>query len=217
MTRENFKDYSLEVILTVLKISSSQLDKMREIGDLSGEEIIQEKVIIPYERIYGALSVMDMEKITEEEFKSFEEIVEEIREKNGLSLEAVFNSQKKRKENFEKSGAQVVERFYKYNLNRMLDKREKIVEVYNKLASEEEKLENLLKDTIQEVEQFDIIYKLQPIREKLREIEKKYITVESDVKMLKDKLNSKWPSEIYGVISEDELLETYKDTFKMEE
>lgn len=215
--KENFKEYSLEIILTVLKISSNKLDKLKEMGDLSGVEILEEKVITPYEKIYGALLEMNMEKMDSNEFKAFEQMIEEIREKNGLTVHGVLKSQKQREENKGKSGAQVVEKFYKYNLNRLLDKKDKIVEKYNELAVEEEKLENLLKDTIQEVDQFDIIYKLQPVREKLREIEKKYITVESDIKMLKEKLESKWPSEIYGVISQDELLETYKDTFKMED
>ncbi|MGL4211349.1 MAG: hypothetical protein ACRCRT_07345, partial [Cetobacterium somerae] len=87
----------------------------------------------------------------------------------------------------------------------------------NELALEEQNLENLLKDTIQEEEQFDIIYKLQPVREKLRDTEDKYLVVEKDINQLKKKLESKWPYEIYGVVSEEELLETYKEAFKMED
>lgn len=51
MERENFIAYAQEVILTVLKMTSTQLDKLREMGDLSGVEILEEKVIVPYERI----------------------------------------------------------------------------------------------------------------------------------------------------------------------
>lgn len=217
MKKEEFISYAQEVILTVLKITSTQLDKLREMGDISGEEILNEKVLLPYEKIYGALLEMKVDKMNEEEFNSFKDMVEEIREKNRLPIEKIQETLKKREELKGKSGAVVVKRFFKYNLNRLLDKKDKILNRYNKLAIEEQNLENLLKDTIQEEEQFDIIYKLQPVREKLRDTEDKYLVVEKDINQLKKKLESKWPYEIYGVISEEELLETYKEAFKMED
>nr|WP_307775591.1 hypothetical protein [uncultured Cetobacterium sp.] len=217
MERKEFKKYAIEVVLTVLKMSSVQMDKLKDTGDLSGTEILQEKVITPYERIYGALLEMNVEKMDDEEFKSFQDMVEEIRTKNNVSKEQVETAMIKRVENKGRSGAKVVEKFYKYNLNRLLDNKEKVVEVFDKYSIEEQKLENLLKDTVQEQEQFDIIYELQPVREKIREIEQKYISLEKEINEVKTKLESKWPYEIYGVVSEEELLETYKETFKMEE
>lgn len=217
MRKDEFISYAQEVVLTVLKITSIQLDKLREMGDISGEEILTEKVLLPYEKIYGALLEMKMDKMNEEEFNSFKEMIEEIRKKNNLSFEKIQEYLKKRGELEGKSGATVVKKFFKYNLDRLLDKKEKVFTRYNQLATEEQNLENLLKDTIQEEEQFDIIYKLQPVREKLRDIEDKYLVVEKDINQLKKKLESKWPYEIYGVISEGELLETYKEAFKMED
>ena len=217
MKRDEFILYAQEVILTVLKTTSLQLDKLKEIGDLSGVEILEEKVLVPYERIYGALLEMKIDKMDSKEFEAFENMVEEIREKNNLSIDMIEENLEKREKLEGKSGAIVVKRFFKYNLNRLLDRKDKIVEKYNKLAMEEQKLENLLKDTIQEEEQFDIIYKLQPVREKLRDTEDKYLVVEKDINQLKKKLESKWPYEIYGVVSEEELLETYKEAFKMED
>ncbi len=217
MERKEFKKYAIEVVLTVLKMSSVQMDKLKDTGDLSGTEILQEKVITPYERIYGALLEMNVEKMDDEEFKSFQDMVEEIRTKNNVSKEQVETAMIKRVENKDRSGAKVVEKFYKYNLNRLLDNKEKVVEAFDKYSIEEQKLENLLKDTVQEQEQFDIIYELQPVREKIREIEQKYISLEKEINEVKTKLESKWPYEIYGVVSEEELLETYKETFKMEE
>lgn len=217
MKRDEFRDYAQEVILTVLKITSTQLDKLKEMGDISGEEILTEKVLLPYEKIYGALLEMKVDEMSEEEFNSFKEMVEEIREKNSLSFEKIQKSLKKRVELKDKSGATVIKKFFKYNLNRLLDKKDKITSRYNELVTEEQNLENLLKDTIQEEEQFDIIYKLQPVREKLRDIESKYLSVEKDINQLKRKLESRWPYDIYGVISEEELLETYKEAFKVED
>ena len=217
MTKEKFILYAQEIILTVLKTTSLQLDKLKESGDLSGVELLEEKVLIPYERIYGALLEMKIDKMDNKEFEDFQNMIEEIREKNKLSMVEVEENLEKRERFKDKSGAIVVKRFYKYNLNRLLDKKDKIVKKYNELAVQEQNLENLLKDTIQEDEQFDIIYELQPVRAKLRDIEERYLSVERDINQLKKKLESKWPYEIYGVISEKELLKTYKEAFKMED
>ena len=217
MNKDKFIDYSKEIVLTVLKTASFQINKLKEIGDLSGIELLQDKVIVTYEKIYGALLEMKIENLNEIDFENFKKMIEDIREKNNISIELIQNLLLKREELSGHSGAEVVKKFFKYNLNRLLDQKDKLVQTYNQMATEEEKLENLLKDTIQEEEQFDIIYKLQPVREKLRDTEDKYLVVEKDINQLKKKLESKWPYEIYGVVSEEELLETYKEAFKMED
>ncbi|MEG1188840.1 MAG: hypothetical protein RSD34_00285, partial [Cetobacterium sp.] len=78
-------------------------------------------------------------------------------------------------------------------------------------------LENELKDTIQEEAQFDIIYKLQPVREEYRVLEAQLLKLDSTIKTLRKKINFKWNYEIYGTISKDELLKVYKNSFKMGE
>ena len=108
MKKEEFISYAQEVILTVLKITSTQLDKLREMGDISGEEILTEKVLLPYEKIYGALLEMKVDKMNEEEFNSFKDMVEEIREKNRLPLEKIQETLKKREELKNKSGAKKI-------------------------------------------------------------------------------------------------------------
>lgn len=217
MIREDFKEYAIEIVLSVLRVTSNQIDKFNEIGDLSGKEILEEKVIKPYEKIYGALLEMDLNKLGDEEKENLVKSLEDIREKNNLSVEQIEKNLEAKEKYKKESGAEVVKKFYKYNLNRLLEKKDILVEKYNNLAKEEEKLENLLKDTIQEAEQFDIIYQLQPVREKLREVEKKYLELEKEIETIKNKLESKWTYEIYSIISEGELLETYKEIFKMEE
>ena len=47
MRKDEFISYAQEIVLTVLKITSIQLDKLREMGDISGEEILKEKVLLP--------------------------------------------------------------------------------------------------------------------------------------------------------------------------
>lgn len=216
MEKEKFLSYTKEIILFVLREAINQQNKFKEIGDLSGEEILEEKVILPYEKIYKALATSDVKSLGEEEYKYLEKMVEEIKEKNKITSEEIEALLKKREEYKGKSGAEVVKKFFRYNLNRALEKKDKISEKYLELVKEEEKLDLLLKDSIQEQEQFDIIYKLQPVREKIREVEKKYLEIENEVKKIKSKLDSEWPYEIYGTISEEELLKTYKTMFNME-
>ncbi|MGL5089013.1 MAG: hypothetical protein ACRC6Z_06125, partial [Cetobacterium sp.] len=122
MEKEKFRAYAQEVILTVLKITSAQIDKLKELGDLSGVELLEEKVITSYERIYGALLEMKVENMSEDEFVAFQNMLEEIREKNKLPIEKIEKYISRRESLKNHSGASVVKKFFKYNLNRILDK-----------------------------------------------------------------------------------------------
>lgn len=92
----------------------------------------------------------------------------------------------------------------KYNL---LDK-------VNKVLDREDKLAMDLKNAIQEEEQIECIYKLQPVREEYRALEEKVLRVQKNIDDLKKKLDSEWTYEIYGTISKDEMLNTYNQTMK---
>lgn len=217
MDREEFLSYAKEIILFVLKKAVNQKSKLKEKGDISGEEILEKKVILPYEKIYKALLEVNIKNFSEEEYKYLENIVEEVKKKNRLSTEEIEFFIKKRKEYKGKSGAEVVKKFFRYNLNRALEKKDKIIAKYLILAKEERELDLILKDSIQEKEQFDILYKLQPIREKIRQTEEKYIEIENEIKKSVSNLEAGWTYEIYGTISKEELLKIYKNVYKMEE
>ena len=92
----------------------------------------------------------------------------------------------------------------KYNL---LDK-------VNKVLDKEDKLAMDLKNAIQEEEQIECIYKLQPVREEYRALEEKVLRVQKNIDELKKKLDSEWAYEIYGTISKDEMLNTYNQAMK---
>ena len=71
-----------------------------------------------------------------------------------------------------------------------------------------------LKNAIQEEEQIECIYKLQPVREEYRALEEKILRVQKNIDDLNKKLDSQWTYEIYGTISKDEMLNTYNQTMK---
>lgn len=210
------KEYIDEIILIVLKKTMFQIEEFKKIGDISGEEILNSKVIVPYEKIYTSLDKQNIEELSEEEREKIKEIASELREKNNLSEDEIENSFNLREKLKGNSGSEVVKRFFKYKLNRLLESKEKIIESYEKLNLEEQKYENELKDSIQEQEQFDIIYKLHPIRKRLREYEIKFQELTKEIEVLQKKLDTKWSYEIYGTVEEKELLKSYKEVFGME-
>ena len=71
-----------------------------------------------------------------------------------------------------------------------------------------------LKNAIQEDEQMECIYKLQPVREKYRDLENKVLEVQGKLDIVNNKLESKWQYEIYGTLSKEEMLKTFNKTMK---
>lgn len=47
--------FCIEVILQVLKMTDNKIKELREKGDLSGAEILENDVITKYEKLYGGL------------------------------------------------------------------------------------------------------------------------------------------------------------------
>ena len=59
--------FSIEVILQVFKSINKKIDEMKEIGDISGIEILKKDVIPKYEKLYGGLTGEAVEKFDEEQ------------------------------------------------------------------------------------------------------------------------------------------------------
>lgn len=215
MKREKFKKYGQEIMLMVLRTTSKKIEELEKIGDISGREILEKDVITPYEKIYKSLSDMEIDNYTDEEFEYLKKTLEDIREKNSLAVAEVNKNLELREKNRGKSGSEVVERFFKYELNRALDRKDEIQKRYEKLLERENILQLELGNAIQEEEQFEIIYSLHPIKKEMRELEEKYLEMEKNIKNIKNKIDSKWYYEIYGIISEEELLKTYKNIYNI--
>lgn len=217
MKEKEFKKYGQEVLLTVLKIASKKLEKLKEIEDLSGAEIVKNKIIAPYEKLYGLFLELEEDAVSKDKLEELKKTIEKLRKQNSLDISVIEKNMKIRERLKEESGAKTVEKFFKYNLKKLTNKMDMIKEKYLLFYEKEEELENLLKDAIQEDEQFDILGRLQPIREELSKLEREYIENEKNIGIFKKKLESRWPYEIYGLISEEKLLGAYKELFKMED
>ncbi|MBC2855759.1 hypothetical protein H3N56_04500 [Cetobacterium sp. 2A] len=217
MNRIEFKNFAIEVILEVLKIANAQIDEYNNIGDISATEIIQKDVIDKYEKIYLGIIGLDFSELEDEKFYFIETTIEEILKNNNLSSNFIKSQQEKRENLKGNSGAEVVKNLFDYELSKLLNAQQILIDKINIILDQETILENELKDTIQEEAQFDIIYKLQPVREEYRVLEAQLLKLDSTIKTLRKKINFKWNYEIYGTISKDELLKVYKNSFKMGE
>ncbi|MGL6154676.1 hypothetical protein [Cetobacterium sp. SF1] len=208
---------ALETILQILKITDSQIKKYEELGDISAVEILNRDVITKYETLYLTLLETDFENLPEEELITIDKTLEDIRTQHNLTKDFLMAEIKVREDLNGDSGSTVVEKLYRYQLSKLLEKKQILTDKLKAVLDKEWELENKLKDTIQEEDQFDIIYELSPIREEFRALEQKLNDLENLVSSLKRKINSKWSYEIYGTMSKENLMEIYKENFDLGE
>ncbi|MEE0139725.1 MAG: hypothetical protein U0I28_15225, partial [Fusobacterium ulcerans] len=112
------------------------------------------------------------------------------------------------------SGAEVVKRFFQYEKKELEKTKYELLDRADKILEEEEKLSMEMKNAIQEEEQIEYIYKLQPVRAEFRKAEEKILKVQEKLDILNKRLVSEWPYEIYGTVSKDEMLKTYNKIMK---
>lgn len=206
--------FCVEVILQVLKLTDNKIKQLREIGDLSGAEILEKDVIEKYEKLYVGLTGEGIKEFKEEELNGIREHIENIMIKNNLSKEYIESQLALREKLKGDSGAEVIKRFFQYEKKELEKTKYDLLERVSKVLDEEERVSMLMKNVIQEEEQIEYIYQLQPIREKYRELESKIFKVQDKLDLLKKKLDSEWYYEIYGTISKDEMLKTYNEVMK---
>ena len=133
---------------------------------------------------------------------------------NNLDEEFIRSQMEIRDQLKDNSGAEVVKKLFEYEKKQMENTKYNLLDKVNKVLDREEKLAMDLKNAIQEEEQIECIYKLQPVREEYRALEEKILRVQKNIDDLNKKLDSQWTYEIYGTISKDEMLNTYNQTMK---
>ena len=206
--------FSIEVILQVFKSVNKKINEMKEVGDISGIEILEKDVIPKYEKLYGGLTGEAVEKFDEEQLSVIKKYIEDIMKENKFSEEYIIKQMELREKFKGDSGAEVVKRFFQYEKKELEKTKYELLDKADKILEEEEKLSMEMKNAIQEEEQIEYIYKLQPVRAEFRKIEEKIIKVQEKLDVLNKRLESEWPYEIYGTISKEEMLETYNKIMK---
>lgn len=208
--------FSTEVILQVFVKINKRVEELKNNDEISALEILQNEVIPKYEKLYKGLKteIKDDEEIDIEKFENIKKYIYDIMKENSFSEEFIRTQMKLREKFQGESGAEVVKKLFEYEKKQMENTKYNLLDKVNKVLDREDKLAMDLKNAIQEEEQIECIYKLQPVREEYRALEEKVLRVQKNIDDLKKKLDSEWTYEIYGTISKDEMLNTYNQTMK---
>lgn len=208
--------FSTEVILQVFVKINKRVEELKNNDEISALEILQNEVIPKYEKLYKGLKteIKDDEEIDIEKFENIKKYIYDIMKENSFTEEFIRTQMKLREKFQVESGAEVVKKLFEYEKKQMENTKYNLLDKVNKVLDREDKLAMDLKNAIQEEEQIECIYKLQPVREEYRALEEKVLRVQKNIDDLKKKLDSEWTYEIYGTISKDEMLNTYNQTMK---
>lgn len=205
MDKKKFVDYSLEIILQVLKKLTLELQDVQNKKDIEKIELLKKDIIPKYERLYLAFKDKEMFKKTPEELENILKIVEDILEKNNFSKEFIEECQRKREEYKENSGAEVVKRLFEYSIKNLKKSKDKIYEKLNPILKKEEQLESELKEAIQYDEEMRISTAIVDLREEKRELVEKLEVLNKKIFEIEDNIQKEWKYEIYGTITQKEL------------
>lgn len=211
-------EYGKEICLQNLLLTNKIKENLNKSGDISGVEKIENEVIPVYEKIYFSLDLEELDKIENEDKNALEKIkenLERILKNSGLTKEFILSQLELRKKLSGKSGAEVVKKFYKYKLKEYKKIKFDLLEKINSILDEEEKLNLELSNAIQEEEQMKIIDKLQPVRQKYRELEAQINIYQKEIKICEDAISKKWYYEIYGTLQEKDLLNSFLNIYNI--
>ena len=209
---KNFINYSKEICLQNLFLADNIKVDLKNQDNLYEVERIEKEVISVYENIYLSLDeefLLNLYKENKKAFEQLEETIEKMKKDANLKDEYIKTQIKKRIELKGNSGAEVVEKFFKYKIKELKKIKGNLLQKLNKLLDKEEKLNLDLSNAIQEVEQLEIIEKIQPIREEFRNLSLQLDKYQKELEETENKLLKKWYYEIYGTTDKEILLKAY--------
>ena len=209
---KDFMKYAKEVSLQNLFLADNIKVDLKNQDNLYEAERIDKEVISVYENIYLSLNeefLLNLYKENKKVFEQLEETIEKMKKDANLKDEYIKSQIKKREELKGNSGAEVVEKFFKYKIKELKKIKGDLLQKLNKLLDKEEKLNLDLSNAIQEVEQLEIVKKLQPIRAEFRSLSLQLDKYQNELEETENKISKKWYYEIYGTTDKEVLLKVY--------
>ena len=209
---KNFIKYAKEICLQNLFLADNIKVDLKNQDNLYEVERIEKEVISIYENIYLSLDkefLLNLYKENKKAFEQLEETIEKMKKDANLKDEYIKTQIKKRIELKGNSGAEVVEKFFKYKIKELKKIKGDLLQKLNKLLDKEEKLNLDLSNAIQEVEQLEIIEKIQPVRVEFRNLSLQLDKYQKELEETENKLLKKWYYEIYGTTDKEILLKAY--------
>ena len=209
---KKFIKYAKEVCLQNLFLADNIKVDLKNQDNLYEVERIEKEVISVYENIYLSLDkefLLNLYKENKKAFEQLEETIEKMKKDANLKDEYIKTQIKKRIELKGNSGAEVVEKFFKYKIKELKKIKGDLLQKLNKLLDKEEKLNLDLSNAIQEIEQLEITEKLQPVRAEFRKLSIQLDKYQKELEETENKLSKKWYYEIYGTTDKEILLKAY--------
>ena len=209
---KDFIKYAKEVCLQNLFLADNIKVDLKNQDNLYEVERIEKEVISVYENIYLSLDeefLLNLYKENKKAFEQLEETIEKMKKDANLKDEYIKTQIKKRIELKGNSGAEVVEKFFKYKIKELKKIKGDLLQKLNKLLDKEEKLNLDLSNAIQEVEQLEITEKLQPVRAEFRKLSIQLDKYQKELEETENRLSKKWYYEIYGTTDKEILLKAY--------
>ena len=209
---KDFIKYAKEICLQNLFLADNIKVDLKNQDNLYEVERMEKEVISVYENIYLSLDeefLLNLYKENKKAFEQLEETIEKMKKDANLKDEYIKTQIKKRIELKGNSGAEVVEKFFKYKIKELKKIKGDLLQKLNKLLDKEEKLNLDLSNAIQEVEQLEITEKLQPVRAEFRKLSIQLDKYQKELEETENKLSKKWYYEIYGTTDKEILLKAY--------
>jgi len=214
---KEFKKFASEVILKVLMKMDKDYQNYQNLDDYDGMQKIKLEFIPKYEALYLEFSndiSENLDDLDDKKIESLMGIVNDIMKVNNINIDYILDEVEKRERLTGKSGAEAVEKLFKYQIKELEAKMEKLLKQADTILDSEGKLEAELRDAIQEDDQMNILDQLVVVRSKWSILEKKTIQCKTALDGLKESLVKKWTYDIYGTISQEELKKVFSSEMK---
>ena len=214
---KEFKKFASEVILKVLTKMDKDYQNYQNLDDYDGMQKVKLEFIPKYEKLYFEFSndiSENLDDLDDKKIESLMSIVNDIMKVHNINIDHILNEMEKREKLKGKSGAEAVEKLFKYQIKELELKMEKLLKQANTILDSEAKLEAELRDAIQEDDQMKILDQLVVVRSKWSTLEKKTIQCKTALDELKESLIKKWTYDLYGTISQEELKKVFSTEMK---
>jgi len=207
-----FKEFGLEVILKVLKKTDDEIKKYRELEDYEGVKTLETDVLAKYEKLYRGFISDELKDIDGDQLKVLYTSLIDIMKQNKMNTTFIEGEIEKREKMAGNSGAEAVKNLYNYQIDELEKKKALLLKKADEILDREAVLEAALSEAVQEEEQMEIVEKMPEVRRSYAEIAEKIMTLQGKINLLKEKIEKRWPCDIYGTISKDDLMNTFKET-----
>lgn len=212
--RERYEDILLlgkEMSLYLLELFQKEQKRAFEINDLDKVKSINMEIIPKFEKLFFEFSLEIPDEFQENEVEKVEELVYKLIDEYKIDEELMWERVRTRLELAETSGSSVVKNLFEIQLKDLEKSLNVFLDKEKQFMIRQKELEKELADTIQAEDEIKVFEKLRDHGKKLDDLDIKIQKLEEKIAEIKYNIESRWPYEIYGLISKEKLYEEVKN------